>query len=35
VIHMQYKDAVGMRFLQLNADDYHNGSLSRYSISIL
>lgn len=34
-IHMQYKDSVGTRFLQLNAEDYRNGGLSRYNISIL
>ena len=35
VIHMQYQDGVGTRLLQLNADDYRNGSLSRYSVSII
>ena len=35
VVHMEYKDSFGKRFLQLNADDYHGGTLSRYNISIL
>ncbi len=35
VIHMQYNDGVGPRLLQLNAEDFRNGSLTRYSISIL
>ncbi len=34
-VHMQYKDAVGMHLLQLNAEDFRGGSLSRYSITIL
>lgn len=35
VVHMQYKDAVGLHLLQLNAEDFRGGTLSRYSISIL
>jgi|GEM_PF-1941198 len=34
-VHMQYTDDVGQRSLQLNAEDLRNGSLSRYSITIL
>lgn len=34
-VHMQYTDDVSTRSLQLNAEDLRNGSLSRYSITIL
>jgi hypothetical protein len=35
VVHMQYEDGRGTHFLQLNAEDFRGGTLSKYSISIL